>query len=124
MPCSDGGMGRDDYARVADEQGKRQAAIQKKLKWKLDNVTRMLCAICEVIEGHHPDSPIQQSAGSVDGLREWWARHQKQDAKRKAKEALAKAEKDIKAQTKRNLEDLRTAAISKLTKAERDALGL
>ncbi len=124
MPCQDGGPSPEEYYRVTKENDRKEAARRKAIKDKLDNLTRMLCDICTVIERHHPDSSIQQSAGSVSGLRIWWDAHKKIDEKRKAKEALAKADKERKEQATHDRAALRQAGIEKLTLAERKALGL
>lgn len=111
MPCNDGGWPAraESYER---QSGETQA--------KLDNVTRMLCEICTVIEEHHPDSAIQQSAGAINGLRGWWDKHQKLDAKRREKERqLAEA-----AAAELSRVELAKQALNKLTYEERKALGL
>jgi len=102
MPCRDGGWGDEEAAR-----------LEAKKQTKLDNVTRMLCELCTVIEKYHPDSAIQQSAGAIKGLRAWWDKHKKRDAKRLEKE---RKEEEHKALVK--------GALDKLTDKERKALNL
>ena len=124
MPCNDGGYTREEEARMAERQGKEDAAKRKAAKDKLDGLTRMLCELCAIVEKCHPDGPVNQLAGDIKGLRVWWTEHKRRDEKRKAGEALVKAEKEARAEAKRTKDELRQTAISKLTSAERKALGL
>lgn len=96
MPC------RDDYG-PCDYTDSQQ----------LDKVTEMLCALCTAIEQYHPDGPIQQDAGAIPGLREWWNEHKRRDEAEKAK-----------IERKRKAEEFKQNALNKLTQEERDALGL
>lgn len=63
----------------------------------LNNVTRMLCALCERSE--------TTTIHAVPGLTSWWNLHQANDEKRRKRE-------------------LRERALSKLTQEEKEALGL
>jgi hypothetical protein len=111
MPCNDGGW----PGRASGYEQNAEAA-----QLKLDDVTRMLCETCKLIEKHHPDSETQTSAGAIPGLRAWWDEHKRRDALRLAQEAADQAAKDelIAAQA------LREAAMNKLTDEERKVLGL
>ena len=102
MPCRD----YDDDYRVRetlDENDRRN-------KVKLDKVTRLLCEALKKVEGTAIETEVLLKGGE---LAEWWVEHKKQDAKRLA----AEAEKRRKTRVKR-------AALKKLTKEERQLLGL
>lgn len=122
MPC------QDDYREDCDPEDLKKANEKiKQQKKQLDEVTAMLYAICEVIERHHPDSPIQQSAGGINGLREWWDKHKKLDEAEQERKRKRVAEDAIKVAiiaAKREERALARAALKKLTPAERKALGL
>lgn len=124
MACNDGGYTREEEDEMAAKQDKKDAAKRKAAKDKLDNLTRMLCDLCTVVEKCHPDGPVNQMAGDVKGLRVWWDTHKKKDEARKAREALAKADKERKEQATYDKAALRQSGIEKLTLAERKALGL
>ena len=73
---------------------------------ELDRVTRLLCSILKPLGRDHPLFDDAE-------LLEWWAEHQRRDARRAADDA---------AMTK--TEEERRAALSKLTPEERTILGI
>lgn len=83
MPCQS-----DYYISPSDID-----ALTRGDRKKLDNVTRMLCALCEVIEKHHPDSAIQKSTGAITGLHTWWTNHKRMDEAEQRRKAEASAKK-------------------------------
>lgn len=89
-------------------------------KERLDLVTRLLCDLCKTLErGSHIKICYELLRPSTE-LSRWWEEHKRLDAERiacEAKEAKEKAERLKKYK-------LRQEAISKLTLAEREALGL
>ena len=74
-------------------------------KKEVDRLTQMLCACGEQMEKFDVAIPPNTLA--------WWNKHKEFDRKRREEEAAKKAQ-----------EDLRTAALKKLTAAEKKALGL
>jgi hypothetical protein len=97
MPCMDGAWPVDDRGDRSDREAEQLV--------KIDNLTRMLCALCKLV------TPTQIRA--VPGLSRWWAAHQRADAKRIAHEA-ALADRERR----------RTVAFKKLSAADREVLGL
>lgn len=94
MPCTDG---REPYNFISYE------SLQE-TKNRLDTVTRLLCGILQ----HTMDSSDigESHIRSKYGVEtwDWWVKHQEDD--------------------KIRIDKLRAAALSKLTAAEREALGL
>lgn len=68
----------------------------RELRAELDNVTRMLCELCQCYGG--------AVTGRIDGLSEWLDKHAAADAKR--------------------MERVRANGLAKLTQEEKEALGL
>lgn len=89
MPCTDGGVPYPDYTQQ-----------------RLDKATRLLCELCDQLENGN-------FTGFSGEMSEWWRKHQKADAKRKAAEALE--QQRIK---------MRERALNKLTPKERRLLGV
>lgn len=76
---------------------------------KIDHLTNMLCGLCTRIENTDSGYLLEDD----ESLMKWWDQHKKEDNERKAlEESLAKRQK------------LKEEALSKLTKEEREALGL
>ena len=94
MPCYDS---RNDGAYVYAEAMKQ-----------IDELTDMLCKLCQAVEGYKPELIQQHSTLST-----WWQEHQRQDLARQRRE-----------QQKRDDALLIQKALDKLTVAERRALGL
>lgn len=95
MPCLDPG-GDAHYAHEVQQ--------------RLNKVTRLLCGLCNALtEARLDDEFIAEN----QELAAWWAEHQQADAARLARE-LREQEK----------QDLRRAALAKLTEEERLALNL
>lgn len=100
------------------EEAAMHAAKSDNLKAELDQAVRLLCGACKVLE-------VEGVALSkVRGLSTWWKRHQKMDRERLAQEAAAREEERREAEKQRKTEQLRAKGLSKLSKAERKALGL
>src|SRR4051794_33496144 len=98
MPCSDGGPSQ-----------------QQLDQHKIDGLTQMLCLMCRY---HLPEGKVfplksQEDMAILVQLIEWWKEHQELDSKRKASEERDKAKRK-----------LRQQALNRLTKAEREVLGL
>lgn len=76
MPCYYTGSAEGDRELAREEQAEKLAA-------KITELTRFLCAACQVIEAHKCDSgaglPLPK------GLDAWWNAHKKIDAKRRGK---------------------------------------
>lgn len=97
MPCRDF---RDDDRVIIQENTK-----------KIDKLTRFLCGVMTQLQDR--GISINMSENDLKGLREWWEQHQEQDRKRLAAEEAARKRKE-----------LRKSGLSKLTKAEKSALGI
>lgn len=106
MPCNDGGY--------TSEQLQQQ---------KIDCYAVLLCEACSLLEqakiehlgGAKPTSLVTERAfrfASVE-LLEWWIHHQEIDRKRLAEEKAAKKKAELKSK-----------ALKKLTKEEKEALGI
>ena len=104
MPC------RDDYGQVDHSVHVKKVDTQRK---KVDKLTKMLCALCKLIEMHHPDSETQRKAAEIPGLHTWWQKHKEKDATEKARK-----ERDKKAKA------FKKKALGKLTAEDKKALGL
>ena len=115
MPCSDGGPDND-----AAYGGRSYSSIEYKdnpeIKKRLDRVTRLLCALIRSIEiqrGYIEAKTLMDRSEYPEELISWWKTHQREDAKRIAKEVQKKKDKLMKQQ-----------ALNKLSKEERKLLGL
>ncbi len=76
----------------------------------LDKNTALLCKMCQEVDDKHIYNGRDPEARK---LADWWDDHQERDRKRLAQEEADK-----------HKAALRATALSKLTKAERDALGV
>lgn len=65
----------DETSRVVEVESSSQ-------RRKIDELTRMLCALCTEQQGNGTGNLILH----VPGLKDWWAKHQEQDRKREAAE--------------------------------------
>ncbi len=106
MPCSDGGGSREEERRSYESMNAEKQA-------KLDNVTRLLCELCECIENR----PIDLFA-SVAGLKIWWVEHKRRDAE---KAALMRGQEKM-IQEKIAKREMAARALNKLSLEERRAL--
>jgi hypothetical protein len=80
----------------------------------LDRYTALLCAICGSMSKRDADKYIYDGRNpKARKLADWWEKHQEVDRKRIALE-----------RKERELEAIKKRAIKKLTKKEREALGL
>ena len=95
MPCIDPGADGRERTELRD---------------KVDNLTAMLCAVCEQLTGHVGVFIVDPHA------KLWWERHVRQDAERRKAEAKVTAEAD-------HLRQIRTDALAKLSPEQRRALG-
>lgn len=105
MPC------QDDYGDP--EKDARTISAQR---IAMDTMASMLCELCEDLELVDRKEHILR----VPGLKAWWIEHKRRDAEeaeRKHVEDLARAAEEHKKQLVRQ-------AIKKLTRQEREALGL
>lgn len=76
---------------------------------RLDNVTRLLCAVLQSTDKRG----ITTQLYNIEGLEDWWEDHKHRDKIRKQAEAK-----------QRKQEQLKENALGKLTKEEKEALGL
>lgn len=94
MPCNDG---RPIYETPPD------------VRAKLDKYARMLCGLCRRVTAKGATRLISDDSE----LKEWWGKHQAEDARREAKEKAEVAKEKLIGQ-----------ALGKLTFLEKRALGL
>ena len=94
MPC----MGPYSDRELLDRAGREN-----------DKLTRMMCNMCRNLEAGDDYNYIPR----VRGLITWWKEHKRLDAKRETEERETE-----------KMEKLRKKAISKLSKKERESLGL
>lgn len=80
----------------------------KKLREDHDKVTRMLCTLCSVLEERY--RTVWNNVVSYE-LRDWWTAHQEVDKKRRAAEAFAKHQTDVKKRALAKLSDEELAAL-------------
>lgn len=109
MPCSDGGW--NDDIRVSREDVQEHNMLEA-----------AMCGILTVLEASASGQSLDYLLSYVDWkeagvkrktLETWWKKHKQQDDERRAREAAALRKEELKA-----------AAISKLSMEERAALGL
>lgn len=72
---------------------------------ELNTLTRLACERCELLQRQGQPIPVW--------ARDWWEEHQRRDAERKKREA-----------DKQQRDNLKASAASKLTSAEKEALGI
>jgi hypothetical protein len=100
MPCYDGGG--PSYSDNTDEL--------RRMKARIDLLARVACrALTELEDNGIADFLLLRD----DETREFWEKHKEFDRKRKAEEA-----------EKLRLEEVKKAALAKLTDEEKDALGI
>lgn len=99
MPC-----GHQPTKREIElsEKACEEARIERKAI--LDKLTRMLCELCKYTDEWGNISIDLLSGSLSDELIEWWAQHQKDDRKKK--------------------EELKKIILAKLSKEEREVLGI
>lgn len=95
MPCSDGDYGRREY------NAEQRRLAEHRLCYVMSSLERLDQEMLERIVGSNP------------GLKVWWDQHKREDQERLDREAA-----------QLEMLKLRNIAISKLTLAERAALGL
>ena len=111
MPCRDYGA-EDEWRHRQDRE--RETAMREARK-TIDQMTRMLCSLCRAAE---------DNVEFPHNVKKWWEKHQAADAVREEKaRKAADAAKRRKAAAKRK-EVVANAALAKLNKEERKALGL
>lgn len=113
MPCRDGGPDINDVRIPLDLD---IVARNKRQQEKIDNLTRMLCGLCGVLDlevdkngrikfdSDYTNTQLSINMNNITGLAKWWKEHQQFD-----KQRLAKAKQ---------------SALAKLTDEEKEALGL
>lgn len=87
MPC------RDEWSSDAGFGGTRENPVNIEMKKRLDEATRLLCALCTRLdnkEGH-----LFPHSKAIPGLSQWWKRHQEEDRKAEAKRREAKKAREI-----------------------------
>ena len=114
MPC------QSDYPEYdrSHPTTKSQLATIKRQRRELDLVTRLLCALCQETTANL----IEEVENGE--LKAWWENHQKLDAKREAREAKKKRDEEEKRKRAQNKKKLKTQVLSKLSKKEREAIGI
>jgi len=125
MPCMDGGP---TAAQLADEQRakNKKTAKLKAERQRLDDVTRMLCALGNAVLGCRYDfeDDIGVDRATAIEIEEWLHNHNEADKKRRKEEAAA-AKKKAAAEKKKKIQaQLKKSALDKLTAKEKKALGL
>ena len=109
MPCSDGGWSNE--VRVSREDIAEHNMLEASM-----------CGILTVLEDRFKDGSLDELLNMVDwkeagvkrrSLELWWKAHKKKDEERRAREEAA-----------RRKEELKASALSKLTDAEKIALGV
>lgn len=113
MPCI---SERDNYDEIEDLNERIT-----KLREDKDFLTRLLCDLCNKIENQSLEHMYLLSDTE---LREWWFKHKKWDAKRKADLEAKFLEARRVELEKHMLEERKRAALNKLTPEERELLGL
>ena len=98
MPCNDGGGPSYDQEQL------------NKAQLRLDFVTNLLCSVMSRLGGNELSKHYQSQ---IPGLKTWWEDHQAYDAGRRARERAAEQRAIAKA-----------SALKKLTRTEREILGL
>ncbi len=112
MPCDSGPLTAADFGVP------KLRRRLKTVKDELDLVTRLLCALCNNSSG----AVIEKIENGE--LKTWWKEHQKLDAQREAREAKKKRDDEAKIKREERKKKLKTQALSKLSKKEREALGV
>lgn len=117
MPCQD--YRTNDVVYIKNP-------VDKELKKRLDKVTRLLCYLCGKVENIGPISRLNAAKliKDNDELNAWWQDHKEQDRKAREEELRKQRERDKQEVAKQLKESLRKSGISKLSKAEKEALGL
>lgn len=112
MPCRDledyNGHGGSWNTKNKKQNKAKQTAVQN----KLNDVTAMLCAVCNIFDNDvsfydrniETSNDAAEAVFKIKGLNKWWKEHSEFDKKR--------------------LEAAKRSAMSKLTKEEKEALGL
>lgn len=90
----------------------------RRLRKELDLVTTSLCALCQKT----PANLIEKIENGE--LKAWWENHQKIDARREAREANKKRDEEAKRKQDERKKKIKTQALSKLSKEEREAIGV
>lgn len=122
MPCSDGG-----YTAEQERQMRADAARKEQMrKDYLDKLTRMLCTLGNAVLDCNYDFEDDIGIEREEALEieDWIHEHNTRDEERLKKEAAAAKAKAKAEADKKKREKLAASAKKKLTKAERDALGL
>jgi hypothetical protein len=97
MPCTN-----DGFHQMEASENRR----------KLDKVTAMLCGVMRRLETGYPEHCTRLTE-SIVGLDEWWTEHKRIDAERAKREAELARQQEMK-----------KAALDKLTDEEKRALGI
>ena len=116
MPCRNDGAAEEDACNLRREK----VELETRLNKRLDFVTNLLCGICKVLEKQNRDTSIF----IVPGLTEWWADHKKKDEERKRREDLKKRLNAEKIRKQEGMERRKASILKKLSKEERQILGL
>lgn len=88
---------------ITDDMGE----TEREQRAQIQKLTRMLCTACKFLEAN------DVFPGGDKQLSKWWKEHQDKDEQRKANE-----------QKEKDRENLVTNALKKLSKKEKEALGL
>jgi len=110
MPCYDG---RDD------NNNHYLCGQITKLEKDKDQLTRMLCSVCKIVELTHDDDSALPHNAKI-----WWSEHKEADAIREKKARQAAAKKRKAREEKIRKMEIAETALAKLSSEEIEALGL
>lgn len=130
MPCFYTGTAEGDRSLAAQERFDSEREAHNKDTKTLTQVTQMLCGICNKVENilQREDYPeeydIIDCIDGVSGLRKWWEKHKEIDKKRIERERQALIQKKLESEKAERRKLLIKSASEKLTKEEREELGI
>lgn len=128
MPCRC--YEAEDEARDREHEKARKARVERqRIEELLNKQAALLCFICTnlpektLIELYKLPTTVDHLYAGAE-LKKWWTKHQEDDRKEAARVAKIAADK-AKAQRRLDeIENMKQAALNKLTPADRKALGL
>lgn len=114
MPCTDGGYTTSQLNEMQRAKERKEAIF----KARLDAATRAACTMAKLIKSYHRLQELD------DETQAWIVEHDKLDAARERMKRKERARRELELQREADNERLRLKARSKLSKAERKALGV
>jgi hypothetical protein len=115
MPCRD--YDDDHFHRTLNGQLEAELATTKH---KLDNVTRLLCAVMSRIDTFEFGTTTDPLAprDEIEGLQGWWTDHQEMDRRRREQEAAEEAARQAEIERERLVEE----ALASLSPEQKKAM--